>query len=306
VWWKCPKGPDHEWESAFATRALYGGECPFCLNRRISTTNSLAVRYPRLAREWHRGKNGKLRPAHVVPGSHEKYWWRCRQGHSWQASLQNRARLGQGCPFCSRRRATLKTSLAGEAPALARQWHATKNGSLRPRDVLPGSEKKVWWKCPKGPDHEWQASCNSRTNRNSGCPFCAGRRVSVTNSLAARFPSIARQWHSAKNGSLTPHDVVPGTSRKIWWKCVSGHTWQAACSSRTSAGRGCPHCRPRRHHVATTRKRLRIVRLPEYEGSKHSLRALVRLRAADGNGAEHPPPPDPTHRWNPRCASTSP
>ena len=48
-------------------------------------------------------------------------------------------------------------SLAEVNPELARQWHTSKNGDLTPRDVTPGSHKKVWWKCNKGDDHEWEA-----------------------------------------------------------------------------------------------------------------------------------------------------
>jgi hypothetical protein len=204
-----------------------------------------------------------------VPGTHEKYWWRCRSGHKWLASADNRTRYNKGCPYCARRRAAPETSLARVAPHLARQWHPTKNGSLRPKHVLPGSEKKVWWKCRRGPDHEWQVSCNARTNHGgTGCPFCAGQRVSVTNSLGTRFPRIAGQWHPTKNGALTPADVTPGTNRKVWWQCVTGHSWQATCANRTTQGRGCPYCSVRRRRVATRRRTREHVRLPSYEGPR--------------------------------------
>ncbi|MFR4757130.1 MAG: zinc-ribbon domain-containing protein [Evtepia gabavorous] len=35
-------------------------------------------------------------------------------------------------------------------PALARQWHPTKNGGLTPAAVAPGSRRRVWWQCPQG------------------------------------------------------------------------------------------------------------------------------------------------------------
>ena len=49
-----------------------------------------------------------------------------------------------------------KKSLAETHPELATEWHPTKN-SLLPWQVSAGSNKKVWWKCEKGPDHEWEA-----------------------------------------------------------------------------------------------------------------------------------------------------
>ena len=59
-------------------------------------------------------------------------------------------------------------------PILANEWNYSKNGSLKPEDLIAGSELNVWWVCCKG--HEWKATPNSRTNKGSGCPFCARKR----------------------------------------------------------------------------------------------------------------------------------
>ncbi len=67
-----------------------------------------------------------------------------------------------------------KKSLAETHPYLAKQWHRTKNGDLTPADATSGTHKKVWWKCPNGPDHEWLATVASRTQGGVGCPSCAG------------------------------------------------------------------------------------------------------------------------------------
>jgi len=52
--------------------------------------------------------------------------------------------------------------LATVKPELTKEWHPTKNGSLTPYDVVIFSNKKVWWKCPEGDDHEWLATIASR------------------------------------------------------------------------------------------------------------------------------------------------
>ena len=132
-------------------------------------------------------------------------------------------------------------SLAVTHPELAAQWHPTKNGNLTPADVVAGTHKKIWWKCPNGPDHEWEANGNNRTNGTS-CPYCAGKKASASNSLE-NYPELAAQFHPTKNGSLTPADVVAGTAKKMWWKCPEGldHEWKAVVVSRLN-GRGCPSC----------------------------------------------------------------
>lgn len=251
-WWRCPKGPDHEWQATPA-RLVSNGKagCPFCRGLRASLTNSLATQAPRYAVLWHPTKNGALSPTDAVAGSVKKYWWKCPKApdHEWRDSPRRVvSRATAGCPFCQlhHRRLSVTNSLAAQAPRYAALWHASKNGSLTPADVLARSLKKFWWKCPKGPDHEWQAASKSLiANAAAGCPFCQGLRVSVTNSLAALFPAKALLWHPTKNGSLTPHDVVAGSQKKRWWKCsrAPDHEWQAAPGSVTGRNNSnCPSC----------------------------------------------------------------
>src|SRR5262249_9364319 len=105
------------------------------------------------------------------------------------------------------------------------------------------SGKRIWWKCPAAGDHEWQASVSDRTH-GYGCPFCAGRRVTKSNSLATARPDLAKDWHPTKNGDLTPWEVTAGSGKKVWWKCPAAedHQWEAQVVSRTHMGSGCPCC----------------------------------------------------------------
>jgi len=101
------------------------------------------------------------------------------------------------------------------------------------------SNKKVWWLCEKG--HEWQAVINSRRN-GVGCPFCAGKQaIEGINDLATINPNLALQWHTSKNGQLSPQNVKASSNRVVWWICEKGHEWKASIGSR-NAGRGCPNC----------------------------------------------------------------
>ena len=134
-------------------------------------------------------------------------------------------------------------SLADLFPELAAEWHPSKNGDLTPGDVVAGSNKKVWWKCPVADDHEWVAWVSNRSRLGRGCGFCAGQRVSVMNSLQALFPEIAAQWHPTRNGDLTAADVVHEAHQVVWWKCpiADDHQWRSAVKARVG-GSGCPCC----------------------------------------------------------------
>lgn len=176
VWWKCKKG--HEWQAVVYKRKN-GAGCPVCNGYRVTQENCLSVQNPGLAKQWHPVKNGNLTPFLIKPGSNKKVWWKCKEGHEWQAVISSRNR-GNGCPYCSGRKVNENNSLVKLNPELAAQWHPTKNGDLQISNFSAGSGKKVWWRCKEG--HEWEAVIASR-NSGRGCPFCSGQRVMKHTSL---------------------------------------------------------------------------------------------------------------------------
>lgn len=206
--------------------------------------NSLAIERPELAKQWHPTKNGELTPPFVTAGSGKKAWWICNKGHEWEAPIYNRT-SGRGCPYCSGNKVCGDNSLQALYPDLAKQWHPNKNGKLTPNDVTSGTRKKVWWICEKG--HEWEATIASRKDGN-GCPFCSNQRVCAENSLQTLNPSLAKQWHPIKNGSLTPNDVTAGSNKKVWWICEKGHEWNVSVNSRNRTNSRCPYCTGRNAH----------------------------------------------------------
>ena len=237
VWWLGPCG--HEWQASIADRNN-GRGCPYCAGKKVlKGYNDLQTVNPTLSREWNYEKNNGLTPQEVMAGSGQNVWWKCQRGHEWQAVVGSR-NSGRGCPYCAGRY-TIKgeNDLQTVNPTLAKEWNVEKNTGLTPMDVMPNSDKKVWWKCQKG--HEWQATINNR-NSGIGCPYCSGRYpIKGENDLQTLSPAIAMEWHYEKNDGLTPADVMPNSDKKVWWKCRKGHEWQAIIGSRTR-GNGCPIC----------------------------------------------------------------
>jgi uncharacterized Zn-finger protein len=252
IWWKCSAGKDHIWQAKVSTRMAAGkiSDCPFCQNVYVSKTNSLAGLFPKIAREWHPSKNGNLSARDVQAGSETKVWFRCLKNsdHEWQSSIVSRTKKRTRCPYCHKRggRRGTDTNNLTMVPALASQFHKTRNKPLKPENICLHSSKLIWWQCSASKDHVWQAKVGSRTGKGKiwGCPFCANKYTSKTNSLEALFPEIALQWHPQKNGGLTPRDVVPGSHRKAWFKCQkdSSHEWETTIRYRTKRGYGCPMC----------------------------------------------------------------
>ena len=179
-----------------------------------------------------------------MPNSDKKVWWECRKGHEWQATINSRNN-GRGCPYCAGRFVIKgQNDLQTVNPTLAKEWHYEKNSGLTPDEVMPNSNKKVWWECGEG--HEWQATINSR-NSGIGCPYCSGRDViKGENDLETVNPTLAKEWNYEKNYGITPKDVLPNSGKNVWWKCSKGHEWQASIGSR-NRGNGCPVCNSERH-----------------------------------------------------------
>lgn len=238
VWWIGICG--HEWQATINNR-VNGTGCPYCNQKRlIPNETSLAVRNPRLAKQWDLEKNAPVTPRDVTEFCNNKYWWICEKGHSWKATVSNRS-YEEDCPYCSHRLAIPgENDLETINPKLAAEWHPTKNKGFSPNHCLPMSNEKVWWKCEKG--HEWEAVIFARS-MGSGCPCCAGIvAIPGENDLETVDPELASEWHPTKNKERRPSEFLPMSSYKAWWQCKQGHEWEATISSR-SKGSKCPRCK---------------------------------------------------------------
>ena len=270
VWWKCPKGDDHEWPAKPNERTFGGNGCPHCAGYESSVTNRLDIQFPDVAAQWHPTKNNDLRhtrgsrkgeplrPDNVVASSQTVVWWKCPVGddHVWDTTPMHRTNLGQGCPCCAGQQLSVTNSLQTLFPEIAAEWHPTKNGGVTPVDIYVHSRQKVWWKCPVGDDHVWDATPANRTYNQSGCPCCSGHQLSVTNRLDIQFPDVAAQWHPTKNNDLRhtmgrfkgeplrSDKLVEGSKEKVWWKCpvADDHEWIAPVVGLTRRREGCPCC----------------------------------------------------------------
>lgn len=101
IWWICIHG--HEWQASIASRNA-GRGCPICANLKVLPGyNDLVTTHPNLTKEWNYEKNGNLLPNMVTHGTDKKVWWKCANGHEWQAFIYARTgKTPSGCPTCYR------------------------------------------------------------------------------------------------------------------------------------------------------------------------------------------------------------
>lgn len=447
--WRC-QAKGHTFEVTFDNLSKPKSGCPYCSGRRTGQGNSLADRFPDLAKEWHPTLNGDLKPADVTPASNRRVWWVCKRGHTpWRTAVTHRTTQRTGCPACapyktsrlelrvysellavfgdvrwrhridgrecdvylpdlnigieidgrawhgtadkqekdrrktallkkhgvelyriresplrrisardivhagntaplavvkavlrsilkhglsnSRHRAGIRKylsssryanskeferlvallpgppperSLAAKYPQLAKEWLGERNGPITPNMVWPVTHEEYWWQCPKVSYHQYKRAVYVRTTQGQGCPLCNSRKeVHPRDSLAARFPRIAREWDRELNDGLTPDRVTPNSGRHVWWRCPAGHAWQGTPDARVGPGRTCPVCKSlavRFPVVAsqwhpTKNGRLRPEDVAPMSGRKiwwqcskgHAWNAVVARRTALGTGCPY-------------------
>ena len=147
-----------------------------------------------------------------------------------------------------------KLSLSTKYPQIAKDWDYSKNGSLKPEQVSPYSNKRVWWKCSKC-GYEWNSKIEVRS-LGKGCPNCIkalipdlisqGKLKIGVNDLKACNPVLAAEWNYERNKGLMPNQVTMNSAKKVWWKCSKcGHEWKSTVYNRNN-NHGCPYCAGRR------------------------------------------------------------
>ena len=207
-----------------------------------------------------------------------KALWRCSAGctkdgeaFTWEATVGHRtnSERPRGCPGCARKSPTDQNNLLqwcqdnGEhGRKLIEEW---AEPTLAMKDVMPGSTKKLSWRCLAGCTEDgeaitWEASPNNRTGSlRTGCPGCAGKSPTDQHNLlnwcqdnGEHGRKLIEEWAEP---TLAMKDVTPASNKKLSWRCSAGctedgepFTWEARVYDRTGSKHhgctGCPGCSP--------------------------------------------------------------
>lgn len=270
---KCKNG--HEWNEQI-NRLIRRDFCPICYRFDMS----LYKNCPEKLKYWDYEKNTKD-PREVSAKSSNKAWWKCENGHSWEAVIRTKiicqkcisvgfkypelieknkpvnfdpfsvrfdsnVKLKWICECGNKRDATVSSMLKGcscNKNLLACFPEIAKELlNIDPITISPKSNKKCKWQCKQG--HIWKSTVANRTYGGNGCPYCCGSIPSKTYNLAVIFPEIAKEWH--KKNKKPPYEYTPFSNHKVWWKCKNGHSFDQIIQKRTARGYGCPFCSGRK------------------------------------------------------------
>ena len=84
---------------------------------------------PDLLEEWNWDKNNLLEvfPNTTALRANRKVWWKCKKGHEWEMSPDNKLR-GKGCPYCLNKRVLVGfNDLCTLSPQLSKEWDFDAN-----------------------------------------------------------------------------------------------------------------------------------------------------------------------------------
>jgi very-short-patch-repair endonuclease len=205
--WECEQG--HQWEATYSN-IHRGTGCPHC----AGLAPKAPAHYRALAEQ--RGFRW-LGPE--VPNIDTKTWWKCEEGHRWEARYHDIDR-GTGCPSC-----------AGVIPKTPEDYHALaeRRGFRWLGPEALNIHSKTSWECEEG--HRWQARYHD-IQQGRGCPVCADR-----------VPKTPADYHSLaeERGFLWLGPEALDTKGNTWWECEEGHRWETDYN-HIQRGRGCPFC----------------------------------------------------------------
>lgn len=89
--------------------------------------------------------------------------------------------------------------------------------------------------------HEWQDTISHR-KYNRGCKYCNQKAIiKGKNDMLSFRPELINEWDFEKNGDLKPEEMFKASEKRVWWKCVKGHQWEARIGDRVR-GNQCPYC----------------------------------------------------------------
>lgn len=127
-----------------------------------------------------------------------------------------------------------------EFPEILKFWDFEKNVK-KPEDTR--TYERVWWICEH--KHSYCSSIMNRIARKSfDCWYCktGHRTLSEEHNFFIKHPDLMKEWDFEKNKDVDPKKIHPRISKKVWWKCSKGHSFQQTILSRTKNKSKCPYC----------------------------------------------------------------
>lgn len=238
--WICPKG--HKYTKKIYLRAL-GQSCKFC-SQGMSTSfpeqcffyYTLKV-FPDAVSRYKDVFDNQMELDIYIPSAHtgveyDGFFWHDKNDKDVQAREERKYQI---CKENSIRLLRIKEgTVNGHADAADKVWYIPKNFDY----ASLNSCITEYLQFLVGDDIS-SLQVDIEKDKNTILEY---KTLKYEKSLAFLYPDIAKEWHQAKNGNLTPDLFTPGSSENVWWLCSNcGNEWQSIIANRAK-GHGCDIC----------------------------------------------------------------
>lgn len=278
-----------------ATKAIWVCEEGHEITRRISlmaikfrceVCESFGFLQPARSKLWHPTRNLNLTPYQVTLKSAKIVWWKCEEGHEWQARVfsQNIS----GCPACSGFKLVPGVvDIQTFKPWVIPYW--SKKNPQNINDIHPNNTNLFYWDC-KIQEHTWKGRIfNEPANGYNPCQICRNKIILPGfNDLATKAPHLAAEWHPTKNSRILT-EISPFSGHKVWWICEKGHEWATKVTDRYSGKQtGCPECAANRFQSSAEKEIVSYLhKLVGEDKVKTQVRSVLKRQELDIYLPEH-------------------
>lgn len=206
--------------------------------------------HPEYLDQWDYDKNGQITPFDISYGTDKKYWFICKNGHSYPQAILNKTLDNTDCPYCKNRKVLIGFNdletwcINNNRQDIIDEWDTQKN-NISINNITPRSHKEVYWKCKNG--HSYPQKIFKKTERNDGCPYCSNQKVLTGyNDLETWCKQnnridILNEW-DYENNNINPNEIYYHSTKKINWICSNNHSYPQRIREKTQSNCKCPYC----------------------------------------------------------------
>lgn len=134
------------------------------------------------------------------------------------------------------------------------RWDSKLN-NCKPNEISYSSNKKYYFKCPRGLHESELKIISSITREKEGslnCNKCNSFAQWGIDNICEDF--LEKYWDFDKNNKLeiNPWEINHGVQKKVWIKCQDKkyhESYETTCCSFSSQGNRCPYCRGLKVHM---------------------------------------------------------
>ena len=146
---------------------------------------------------------------------------------------------------------------------ILKRWDYKKN-SCSPKDVLYKTNKKMWFKCGKHPEHKSELKTISNFTRGQEgsieCNQCNSIAQYIIDNYRKEFLWII--W-SDKN-KISPFEISIHSNKKVWWNCPGSEhkSFERSCQNSVIYEFRCPECvKEKKESIIEEKTRLYLEKL---------------------------------------------